>query len=232
MTTSASTNYDRTATQLINGALRDIGVYGPGETIDAEDTAAGLEALNLLVKGWQTEDIGLWLIDTFSLTLVADQASYTFGTGGDVVIARPLEMIECRFRYTSGTVDVPMIPISRQEYLNLSQKTLEGVPTQYYFQPTLTTSTLYIWPVWDTTPAGSIVGSVKTTVEDFDSVANTADFPPEALRALRKNLAIELAPEFGREPNQLLLLQASESKQNFINHDRETTSIFVGLERR
>lgn len=231
MATSGSTDYTRTATQLISGALRDIGALAAGETAAAEDTAAALESLNLLIKGWQTEGIGLWLNDTFSITLVANQASYTMGSGGDVSIARPLELVEARFRYSSNSTDIPMIPLMRDEYFRLSNKATAGVPTQYYFDPQLALCVFYIWPVWDTTPAGSIVGTVKTTIEDFDSLANTSDLPPEALRALRKNLAIEIAPEMGREPSRILVAQALESKRNLMNHDRES-SVMFGLERR
>lgn len=83
----------------------------------------------------------------------------------------------------------------------------------------------YIWPIWDTTPAGSIKGTVRTTIEDFDSLTNTADLPQEALRCLKFNLAIEIAPEYGKEPSKNLIALALTSKQAFFDWDREKTGV-------
>ncbi len=50
MATSASTDFNRTATELVNRAMRHMGVIGQEETPNASELADGLEALNVLVE--------------------------------------------------------------------------------------------------------------------------------------------------------------------------------------
>lgn len=232
MATSNSTDFNPTQQKLIRGALRNINAIATGETPSSAEMSEASEAFNLMIKAWQAEGMGLWLNDTFTITLVADQASYTMGTGGDVNAPRPLEVIEARFYYTSGGNEIPMIQASRQEYFDLSLKTSTGVPTQYYYDPQRSLGVFYIWPVWKTTPAGSIKGTVKTVIEDFDSLANTVDFPQEWLRALKFNLAIELAPEYGKEPSRTLISLAISSKMSVMDWDREKTGVYFTRGRR
>lgn len=111
MATSGSVNFNPTQQVLIKGALRNINAIATGETPTPAEMSEASEAFNMMIKAWPAEGIGLWLNDTFDLTLVANQVSYTIGTGGNVNIPRPLEIIEARFYYTSGGNEIPMIPM-------------------------------------------------------------------------------------------------------------------------
>lgn len=53
MATSGSYDYSRTAAQLINGAAKNLGVLGAGETIDSSIEADMLVKLNLMLKQYQ-----------------------------------------------------------------------------------------------------------------------------------------------------------------------------------
>ena len=225
MTTSGDATFTVTRDQIIKGALRCINAIATGETPTAAEISEGSEALNYMVKAWQAEGIGLWLYDTFALTLVADQQSYTIGSGGDVNTVRPLDVIECRFHYTTDGNEIPMNKWSRQEYFDQSLKSSTGVPTQFYYDPQLSLGVLYIWPTWDTTPAGSINGTLLTTIEDFDAANNTSDFPPEWFECLKFNLALRLAPEYGKEPSSLVVGLAMQTKDAAQSWDREKTGI-------
>ena len=55
MTTSGTSDFNRTTIQIIKSALRKIGVLGEGETPSAEQEQTAREALNLLVKQWQAD---------------------------------------------------------------------------------------------------------------------------------------------------------------------------------
>lgn len=83
MTTSNSTNFTRTAGQLVNKAFRIIGVGRSGEDIEAEEGADGLETLNLMVHSWQGEKIHLWKKKNAILWPVAGRITYALGVGGD-----------------------------------------------------------------------------------------------------------------------------------------------------
>ena len=232
MATSGSTDFTVTRDQIIKGALRSINAIATGEPPTSAEISEGSEALNYMIKAWQAEGIGLWLLDTFTLTLVTDQQSYTMGSGGDVDIARPLEVVETRFHYTTGGNEIPMIKWSRQEYFDEPLKSSTGVPTQYYYDPQLGLGVLYIWPTWDTSPPGSIKGTVLSTIEDFDAASNTSDFPPEWFESLKFNLALRLAPEYGKEPSQMLVALALQTKEAASNWDREKSNIQFTIDRR
>lgn len=232
MSTSGSTDFSVSRDDIIKGALRALSVIASGETPSASEITDGAEALNIMCKGWQAEDIGLWLIDTGTITLVADQQSYTIGTGGDLAVTKPLDIVEARFYNATAETETRMFRMSRQEYYDLPSKASEGTPTQYYPDRQLDLIHMYIWPVWDDTTSDTIKVSVKTEVEDFDATSNTPDFPKEWYRALKFNLALEIAPEYGIEPTQNLMRLANESKFHAAAWDREHGSVYFGAERR
>ena len=49
-----------TARDIVNGALRLIGEVDANQSADASQTQDGLEALNYLVKSWQSQGLHLW----------------------------------------------------------------------------------------------------------------------------------------------------------------------------
>jgi hypothetical protein len=106
----------------------------------------------------------------------------------------PLEIIEARVRDSSGN-DTPINMVSRSEYVALSDKDSAGTPNTGFFDKLLTSPRLYLWPVNDNVE-NRIFMTVKIPLDDFDASANNAQFPVEWLRALKYNLAVELAPEY------------------------------------
>lgn len=83
MTTSGSTDYTRTALQVVGAALRKLRVLAAGATATGGDLTDGLEALNLMLKAWQLDDITLWCLTEAVLHLEKDGQTYTLGPSGD-----------------------------------------------------------------------------------------------------------------------------------------------------
>lgn len=81
MTTSGSTDYSRTASQIVTRALRHLG-FGE-DTPSAAQMADGMEALNVMVKAWQVEGINLWKQEDLILWLVKGTTKYSIGPTGD-----------------------------------------------------------------------------------------------------------------------------------------------------
>lgn len=80
MTTSGSYDFTSTRDQIINRALRIIGVVPQGETATAEQVKETAESLNSMVKSWQNEHIYLWSTELVTKTLTA--SSQVLGTDG------------------------------------------------------------------------------------------------------------------------------------------------------
>lgn len=84
MPTSGTWNYSVTALNIITAAAEDIGVVANGQSLDSNDLATMLTALNLLVKQWQgTSDkfpgLKVWTRQRLVLFPVKNQARYLIG---------------------------------------------------------------------------------------------------------------------------------------------------------
>jgi len=234
MATSGSTNWTVNRNEIINAAWRKIGAVGEGQTASAEMLVDASQALNAMIKEWLAEGIGLWLYDAFSVTIVTDTKSYTMGSGGAVDMDRPLDIVEARYHYYTSGTDLPMMKISRQEYLDLPDKGATGTSTNFYYDPQLSLGVLYVWPIVSSTGtiSDTIIGTAKVPVEDFDAAANNPDFPQEWFSALMWNLACDLAPELGKEPTTYMLRRADIALFRASEWDRERTPVIFGVDRR
>lgn len=77
MATSGSVDYSRTVQQIINGALRGLGVIESGEAPSAPEAQDALETLNLMVKSFQAKGYHLWTLAEATLFLDAATTTYT-----------------------------------------------------------------------------------------------------------------------------------------------------------
>ena len=199
MAISGSTDFDVTRTQIIDSALRVLGVLRAGDTVenDANMETDCAQALNMMLKAWQNLGMQLW-------TKKQEVIAWESGTrtksikspGGDVNIAQPLRIIDAQ-RRSSSNIDTSMILMTRQEYDNQSSKFSNGTPVQYYYDPQLTQGNLYVWPVPSSNT--NIVIVYQDQYDDMDSNTDTLEFPNRWLEAAKWNLAIRLAPEYGRQ---------------------------------
>jgi len=89
MAVSGSYDYTRTEQQIIRAAMRKIGVLATGETPSSDDYEVCSEALNLLLKAWQNQGIGIWLNQECTLYLQKDTIEYSLGPSGDHWTADP-----------------------------------------------------------------------------------------------------------------------------------------------
>jgi hypothetical protein len=116
--------------------------------------------------------------------------------------------------------------VSRREFAEIPDKADTGECIMAYADMRTTNIRLYVWPTCDNVKQ-RIVFSAAIPMDDFDAAANDADFPPEWLRALRFNLAVEFAPELDVEVPQTVLRTAIESKAMIAGNEAEPASIFL-----
>lgn len=173
-------------------ALRKIGVLPIGATASADDAAACLIELELMLKQWGQEGPFLFTKREASQTLVSATANYSLTS------TRPLRIIEARYRNASSpATDLPMQPLTRDEYYQLPNKAASGIPTTFYFDPQAATSTIYVWPVLATATTQAIVYTYQRRIEDVDSLNNNLDIPQEWLATVGYALADRLLDDYG-----------------------------------
>jgi len=79
MATSGSYDYSLNRNEIIQEALELIGVLDPTETLSSEDAVSCSKSLNLMVKAWTKQDIGLWAKK--ELALFPSQYGYQYNIG-------------------------------------------------------------------------------------------------------------------------------------------------------
>lgn len=140
-------------------------------------------------------------------------------------IQRPTEIIEVRSVSPAG-YESPISIVSRQEYMGLSMKSSKGFVSQVYYDPLLTNGKMYVWPAC-TNVQEYLKFTCKIQIEDFDTAANDADFPQEWLLPLAWNLAVIVAPKFGKQLDQVFLATAGGMLESVKDFDHENVSIFI-----
>ena len=132
---------------------------------------------------------------------------------------------------TTTQSEIPMLPLSHEDYFNLPVKTSNGLPTHYYYNPDLTDGKLYLWPRPDD-PEMRMHFTFERQLEDFDASTDNPDLPSEWLEAITYQLAVRLAPAFGKDQKLTVLApMASIMLESMLNWDNEVTSLFLKLDR-
>jgi len=190
MSTSGSIDFNMTAEALSTWALRRIGVVAAIDDVPAEIMRDARTDLNLMLKSWAATGPNLWRQTFGSVALSAAVASYTLSP-------KPFRVVEARYRNASN-VDIPMLPLTRQEYVDMPYKITNGVPTQYYVDYQRTAATLYVWPRPASVTIETIQYTYQRAFDDVDAGANDLDIPQEWFETIGYNHAARL---LGRFPN-------------------------------
>jgi hypothetical protein len=109
---------------------------------------------------------------------------------------RPLNILTAVLRDSDNT-DAPLAFMNLEQYQALPDKTADGDPTAIFYEGQLTNGQLYTDVEADDVTK-QIYCVFLSPIEDFDVLTDTPDYPQEWFRALKYQLAMDLAPEFGR----------------------------------
>jgi hypothetical protein len=236
MATSGSTDLSTDRNTIIRGALRIVGGIAQGETPTTDQYTEAAEALNFLVKALEADGMPLWAMKEYSVPLTVSTASYRIGLSQTVNTPKPLRVISAYRRDSTSNIDVPMVKLTRDEYNLLGNKTSEGTPSQFYYDPQRTYGDLFLFPVPDSSSAtNSVVRIVyQRPFEDFDASTDEPDFPQEWFDALKFLLADRLAPEYGVgiQERQDIRSRAKQLKEEALSFGSEEGSIYFAYDHR
>jgi len=201
MTTSNNTTWDQSRNQIIESALRKLGILQEGQVVSTSEYTVGTQALNAVVMLLATKGMPLWKRTQVIITLTSTK-TYT--------ISNAIKLAQVTLVDIGGT-QYDLIEKSLYDYNRLPNNST-GVPVHYTYQPKIQDGTLNIWPLPD---AGSITTkTLKVTYQkEFDGFFNsteTPDFPSYWIQPIIYRLAATLAPEYGvpLQDRQLLLKEA------------------------
>lgn len=234
MATSGSTTFEMNRDEIIAAAMRKAQALAKGQTPDAQDLEDYTEALNGLVAVFQTDGMALWARTTYSLTLVANQASYVFGVGQLLNTPFPLKIHQAILQNTAGTGRIDMAQLSKYDFNLLPQSpapTAIGQPTNFAYTPAINVGTLELWPAPDSTTAADYTMEIvyQRPFDDFVSASDTPYFPKEWNLALIYGLASIIADELSLPINDKSYLdkKAEFYHQQALSFGTEEASLFV-----
>jgi hypothetical protein len=195
-----------TALDLITGAGRLIGVVRKGETLAADEAQDALLSLNEMIESWANNGL-LVVADTEETFSVTSALSYTIGAGQTLNTARPLNITQAYF--TIGNLDYPLIMIDDQQYNDIVLKDIgTSIPQYINYSPEFPYGKIRLYPQ----ASGTLFIASQKALTGFAALSTTVSLPPGWTRALRYNLAIEMAPEFGVATPPEVIAMAKQSK--------------------
>lgn len=215
-----------TGAALIQAAYEDANLLTIGGTPSAAQYARGLSRLNDIINLWATQGLKLWRQQEVVLTLTANKVEYTLGPGGDVNMLKPLSVLQGFYRNPQGSRQ-PLTPLSRQEYMSLSQVRESGSVNSYFTNKELTRLVVSLWNPPDVTSAqGTVTLLLRQNIANLAVTADTVGFPPEWYIALRWALADELATAQPQAVQDRCAQRAGAYRQALEDFDVEDAATF------
>lgn len=198
-----------TALEIISSAMRLANILGEGQQPSGDQANNALSVLNEMLDSWGVDSLMLYQTTNEQFTLIPNQPTYTVGPGAQFDADRPARINSMYVDYQG--VSFPMYEVNQDEYNQITLKSLtQTFPRFFLYLNTYPLGTLTVWP----TPlnALTLTLSVDRVLASVPTVGTTLTLPPGYSKAVRANLAMELCPEYGREPPPSLVKLATQSK--------------------
>ena len=180
---AAGTTTATTANKLVDSSANFVVDVAIGDTINntTDSTSTTISAIDSTTQLSVASDI------------FVSGESYEI-TSADISLPRPERIHKCNRKDSSGN-ETTMNPLSLNEYENLPNKTDEGTPIQYFYDPELTQGKLYLWLTPNTQAASDFTIEIvaQTQVEDMDDSDDAFDFPQYWFKPLIDLLTYRLA---------------------------------------
>jgi hypothetical protein len=217
---------------LLSSSLRKIGALSSGETIETARQAEALSALQSMLRSWGALSVNVFASIKENITLIPTKSLYTWGTGGDINTARPNQVLGAYVLEGSGATGVthPVDIISEGKYRTISVKGTTSRPFALFFHPSFPLAEVYLYPVPDLAE-GLYLDSFKPFVEtgSFGLTTDTLVFPAYYEEPLIYNLAIRLAPEYGKTASAevVAIAKSSYTDMTILNSANQVEELYI-----
>lgn len=213
MTTSGTTTFNLNIDDLVEEAFERCGM----RMQSGYQLSSARRSLNLLFLDWANRGLNLWTIEQATYSITQGTASFAVGTDTVNVLSAVI-----RDSSVSPAIDITIDRISREEYLNVPDKTTQARPAQYYVERS-NTPTVYVYPAADR--SYTFVYYRIRRIQDAGDYTNTADVNFRFLPCLASGLAYYLSLKFAPERTMALKAMYDEDFQRAALEDRDTASV-------
>ncbi len=177
MATSGTTAFNPNFLTIIEEAYEQAGM----ELRSGYQLDTARRSMDLLTLEWANRGIHLWAMDKGTVLLVDGTTTYNLPTD-------TIDLIQVYV--TASSTDYQLTRIDVGQYSNLSSKTTESRPTQYFINR-VATPVLYLYPTPD--QAYTLTYWRMRRLEDSGTYTNTPDVNYKFLPAFISGLAYHLA---------------------------------------
>lgn len=201
-----------TAKQIIESALRTIGVLASNEEGQPSELQDALFTLNGILGDWSNDNLLINARFERSFDLVSGKQTYSYGEGGDFDAPRPMS-IELARIWDGMNYNCQNLGIV--QFSELYTDTVQR-PIAFYFNSQYPLAEIKF---------NSIPESGKFTVitvepfEKFNNIVEPINLPSGYDRALKLALAIELAAEYNGTLKQETVALAEDAKRKIQNRN-------------
>jgi hypothetical protein len=197
-----------TVRELLTGTLRLIGAIASGDTPSSDDINDALSSFNMMAESWSADGLLISKVTIETFTISSGQQTKSIGkSSADWDTYRPTMLLNAGVM--DGTNEIPIKVITADEWRKITDKSLQSTfPTVVYPEGTSPNETLKFWPI----PSQNL-SVVLYSYKPFQTFAldDELELLPGYNRAIKYNLAIELAPEWNKVVSPEIAKIAEES---------------------
>ena len=215
MSTSGTTDFNLSIDDLIEEAFERCGM----RMTSGYQLSSARRSLNLLFLDWANRGLNLWTIEEATFPLVE----------GSRVLNLPLDTVNVlsaviRQTTTGQQQDVSIDRISREEYLDLPNKTTQARPAQFYVERS-NTPQAYLYPAAD--QVYTFVYYRIRRIQDAGNYENTSDVNFRFLPCLASGLSYMLSLKYMPDRTGALKQIYEEDFLRAALEDRDTASFHI-----
>ena len=212
MALSNSKDFELDVSDYVEEAFERCGL----EVRTGYDLKTAKRSLNLMLAEWANRGLNQWTIEQTTQALTQGDSEYLLGS-------ETIDVLSVALR-RSGT-DYNMDRISRDEYLNIPNKTTQARPSQFFLDRQIN-SNLKIWPAPENSTDVLVIDRM-VRMDDADGYTNTLEIPFRFYPCLAAGLAYYISIK--RAPDRIQLLKAvyEEELDRAMTEDRDRASFNV-----
>lgn len=209
----ASNSITVSALDVISDAMKELGVLAANEFPQASEAQWGLTKLQRIIDRYNARLPMIYNVNFTLFTLPAGNNPFFIGPGAPMDANQRPVSIPSIGLILAGTpgVEIPLTPRDDQWWANNRIKNLTStIPTDYYYSPDWEIQTdgsawgkLYFWP--EPTASHQISLESRQVLTEFQAITDDFTMPPGYWDLIVYELAISLAPSYGKTPDQILL---------------------------
>ena len=212
MTVSGTKLFELDVTEYIEEAFERCGL----EVLTGYDMKSAKRSLNIMLAEWANRGLNQWTIQQVSVTVTQGTAAYSLGADTIDILSAVVQR---------DGVDYGISRVSRDDFLNIPDKTSQSRISQFYVDRQITPS-LKVWPTPDNS-TDVIIYNRLVRLDDAGAAANTLEIPFRFYPALSAGLAYYISLKRAPQRTQILKAVYEEELERAMAEDRDRASFQV-----